>query len=274
MTYTSMMVHMDLEHSNTARLRVAARLSAQFEAKLIGTAALQPVPPAYAEGIIAPELIAQDRARTKEKMAEVERELRGAMLERGNDVEWRQAFEPPARFVARQSRAADLIIIGGSHGEIAPDPYRVLDPGDLVMVAGRPVLVVPDAVEELRAEHIVVAWKDTREARRAVADAMPLLKRAAKVLVFEVREATVPEGASGSADDVVSLLQRHEVRATAVSHGRHDAVFPQLVDLARYEEADLIVAGAYGHSRLRELILGGVTRDLMVKSPICSLMSH
>jgi nucleotide-binding universal stress UspA family protein len=116
-----------------------------------------------------------------------------------------------------------------------------------------------------------VGWKDTREARRAVWDALPFLKRASQVVVISV------DDGDGAADpqDIVGLLQVHDVYATSVRKDAcGSAASEALVDAASEQAADLLVAGAYGHGRLREWAFGGVTRDLLAYAPICCLMSH
>ena len=133
------------------------------------------------------------------------------------------------------------------------------------------MLVVPPHVTKLEASRVVVAWKNTREARRAVRDALPLLKRADEVFVTTVDEDDEGQGA----DDVVDLLERHGVKA-ATNHvllPERPAV-AELLDVVRGTDAGLIVAGAYGYSRFRERIFGGATRDLLRLTPVCCLMSH
>lgn len=117
----------------------------------------------------------------------------------------------------------------------------------------------------------MVAWKDTREARRAVLDALPILRMASRVDVVAVTCADHPSGAA----DVAAYLSTHGIHATSAEHrseGTSDA--ETLLELASGYSADLIVMGAYGHSRMREMVLGGVTRDVLRHSPICSLLSH
>ncbi len=138
-----------------------------------------------------------------------------------------------------------------------------VDGGDLVMDAGRPVLFVPPGVDFLSAKRIVIAWKDTREARRAVWDSMPFLKRAAEVSIVVI------DSEDGSARDVATYLGCHGVAATTTTRPESEiAVAVKIVHIAQQEGADLIVCGAYGHSRAREWAFGGVTRDLLEGSPL------
>ena len=144
-----------------------------------------------------------------------------------------------------------------------------VDAGSLVMDAGRPVLFVPPKVDYLAAKCIVIGWKDSREARRAVWDSLPLLKTAKDVLVVSVDED------NDGAKDVVNHLACHGVAASNLGRPVSAAgIADDLVGIAQQQGADLIVCGAYGHSRAREWILGGVTHDLLDHAPLCCLMSH
>jgi nucleotide-binding universal stress UspA family protein len=135
-------------------------------------------------------------------------------------------------------------------------------------------LIVPDAVASLRAEHVVIGWKDTREARRAVQDALGFLREAIRVTVVETCQSGEEAAAQEHIDDVARYLTRHLIgggpRVIIHQEGSGAA---QLIRLAQDEGADLIVTGAYGHSRLGE-VFGGMTRDLLASSPVCCLMSH
>ena len=127
----------------------------------------------------------------------------------------------------------------------------------------------------MRAEHVVVAWKDTREARRAVLDAMPFLRTAKRVSVVEVCDRDEKDNAQARINDVVRFLDRHQINADPrpVLH-RDRSDVNHLFEFALDEGADLLVAGAYGHSRLGEWIFGGMTREILASSPLCCLLSH
>jgi nucleotide-binding universal stress UspA family protein len=276
MDYASLMVHLDLAPPRDARLHVAAQLASRFAARAIGIAAADPNPPAYANGIVAASLIAQDRKQIEQQLAAAEQRFRQAMHGYSADIEWRQAFEKPGTFLARQARAADLIVTGLGGFDVLADPLHALDPSELVVRAGRPMLIVPPAVQELSAKRIVVGWKDTREARRAVRDALPLLQTAEQVIVAAIDESSAANAApvASPQDDVVRWLAFHEVNATPrTMKAEHDAAHA-LMSVAADELADLLVVGAYGHSRLGEWVWGGVSHKLLTASDICCLMSH
>jgi nucleotide-binding universal stress UspA family protein len=144
--------------------------------------------------------------------------------------------------------------------------------GDLLMRSGRPVLAVPAGIGALGERDIVIAWKSTREARRAVSDAMPLITRARNVHIVHVGEGNEP--ANDAVEDVRALLARHDVFANAKNLEHDGSAGEMLLAAARRTGADLIVAGGYGHTRLREWILGGVTQSILERSHIPCLMSH
>jgi nucleotide-binding universal stress UspA family protein len=144
------------------------------------------------------------------------------------------------------------------------------------MGCGRPVLVAPPTrVRNPVGEHALVAWRDCREARRALASAIPLLQRASGVTLYGVCGSDEAEAAAAELEDVVGYLARHEIKAEpVVARDLETATGTQILDEALARNAGLIVAGAYGHARLREWVLGGVTRDLLADSPICLCLAH
>jgi nucleotide-binding universal stress UspA family protein len=191
-------------------------------------------------------------------------------------VEWRSATDFPARFVLAQARCADIVVSGGQ-SSVFSDAFALASPKDLVMQAGRPLLVVPDGANWLDLRSVLVAWKDTPEARRAVADALPLLRKARDVTIVEIPERDDDRSAvMAGVTDVAAWLARHGVTASArVSEAvRNATAAAQLEQVAGDLGAGLIVAGAYGHSRFRELILGGVTEYLVTQSARSVLLSH
>jgi nucleotide-binding universal stress UspA family protein len=165
-------------------------------------------------------------------------------------------------------------VVGASRDHAIAPAVHALDPAELVLAAGRPMLLVPPEAKDLVGARALVAWKDRREARRAVADALPLLQRAERVLVVEAGEASARERQSSGSADVAAWLCRHGVTARGIVTDDTAGVAVQLDRIAEEEGADLIVAGAYGHGRFREWALGGVTRDLLLYARRCVLLSH
>jgi nucleotide-binding universal stress UspA family protein len=277
MTIATVMVCLALDQSNQARLEVAGQLAERTGAGLVGIAAAQFAPPLYfTDGEQGQRLIEQGETAIRRRLAELEAQFHGATSNRTTFVEWRDALDFPARFILKEARCADIIVSGG-HGAAFSDSFAFASPKDLVMQVGRPLLVVPESVDWLDLRRVLVAWKDTAEARRAIADALPLLRLAKEVTVAEIPE----QGDSRAAveqrvGDVVAWLARHGIvafqRADEVK--REEGTSAALDEIAGRVGAGLIVAGAYGHSRVRELILGGVTQHLLAQSARCVLLSH
>ncbi|MDL2336414.1 MAG: universal stress protein [Pseudomonadota bacterium] len=275
MTYSTLMVHLELGRSNAGLLKITGQLAQRFHAAVIGIAACQPMPMAYSEGFVSADLIEQDRAGIARAMEETEAEFRGALQSRVALLEWRstQIYASISDYLAQEARSADLIITRAPSGDQF-DASRSLSTGDLVMHAGRPVLIVPAAAGTPAFDRVVVAWKDTREARRAACDALPLLKAATEVCVVEIAAEDELTEARMRLNDVVGWLHRHGVQATSLAEVSSDDNAAALIAIAHERRADVIVAGAYGHSRLREWALGGMTRDLLHPADRCSLVSH
>lgn len=275
MSYATVMVHLEPGRSNAGLLKVAADLAEHFQAGVIGIAACQPMLMVYTEGCVSAELIEQDRRSTARDMEAVEAEFRAALQSRIAKLDWRSTlmYTSLAEYLARQARGADLFITAAPSGDVF-DGSRALNLGDLVMHIGRPVLIVPTAAQTLKPGRVVVAWKDTREARRAVFDALPMLLAATDVCVVELTDEDELDEAQARVDDVVGWLDRHGVSATSLVALSTDDNAAALLAIAQQRQADVIVAGAYGHSRLREWALGGMTRDLLSPIGRCSLVSH
>jgi nucleotide-binding universal stress UspA family protein len=270
MSYAALMVHFDATPQSAGRLRLAVDLSARFKAALIGIAGRSYLPPFLADDGAANKGDAEEREMVG-ILAGIGTKFR-AGAQRIKDVEWRGALDDTNGLVARQARAADLVILGRGAD---PDPYYALDPGVTILRAGRPVLLVPDDVDALQARRVVVAWKDSRESRRAVQDALPFLRDAGEVMMVEVCEHGMELQGQKSAEDVAGYLRRHKVTVGAMAYlHTEQSVGGEILRFAKDEKVDLIVAGGYGRSRLGEWMFGGVTRDLLADSPVCCLFSH
>jgi len=220
-------------------------------------------------------LIDQGWAAIRNRLAGLEGEFRAAMKNRAAEVEWRCAEDFPMRYIVQQARACDILVVGGASRGALADPFVQVNPSDLVMQAGRPLLVVPDGCNWLDLRSVMIAWKDTPEARRAVSDALPLLRQSTEVTVVEIAEDEADRAAAVSrVKDVVAWLSQHGVRASEQVPAPDGDAATQLEQIASDVGAGVVVAGAYGHSRLSEWILGGVTRRLISPSNRSSLLSH
>ena len=276
MTYKTVMVSLALDRSNDARLEIVGQLVKRFDARAIGIAAGEFSPPLYfTTGEQAQKVIDQGQAAIRIRVAEVEAQFRAAMQSRAAAVEWRCAEEFPTRFVIQQARAADIVVVGGERGGALADPFTDSNPNDLVMQLGRPALVVPDSCSWLDLRSVLIAWKNTPEARRAIVDAMPMLRQAKDVAIVEIiEEESNRMAALSGIRDVVVWLARHGIVASEQVPAEKGNAAEQIERIASEVGAGLVVAGAYGHSRLREWVFGGVTRRLLNPSDRCSLLSR
>ncbi len=276
MTYSTLMVHLDVGSSNAGRLQVAADLADRFQASVVGIAGCQPMQVVYADGYVSGEMIEDDVKAKEKEIAAAEAEFRGAFQKRPNALEWRSTvtIDPLSDFIACEARSADFVITGVDHNSSMFDGSRHVELGDLVMRIGRPVLVVPEAVGKIGFDRVLVGWKDTRETRRAVADALPLLQKATFVSVVEIAPESEKDQARRHLDQVVEWLGRHGVVAQSLVGASLGRDSRHLAEIGREQKVDLMVAGAYGHNRVREWMLGGVTHDLLTRPESCAFVSH
>ncbi|TNC08044.1 universal stress protein [Methylobacterium terricola] len=268
MSIASIMVALDTGEAAARRVRLAADLARRFEATLTGVAARKLPNPGPAADIVAAQASYDEE---QAKYGPRARAGRGGIPgQRRSRHPQRQAEAAPEAFLVRQARGTDLAVVGREVGRAGHDAM-VPDPGTVLMEAGRPVLVALPGVERLDAARIVIAWKDAPEARRAVSAALPFVARADKVFVAAAGAEARFEGA----DEVSDLLCRHGAHVTTnLLDAPAGEVADAVLRFAKREDADLVVMGGYGHSRLREWLFGGVTRDILRTSPLCCLMSH
>lgn len=274
-SWKTILVHAEPDKTALPRLQAAAALARQTDALLIGLGAemIEPVTFADPYGSWDGAVLTAMREQVQQNIAHAETAFRKAT--EGARSEWRHVEDRPAQAMARVARTADVLVVGGMPLK-SLDSYRSCDAAELALLSGRPVLVVPPKGGALKAKAVVVAWKETRESRRAVADALPLLQAADEVLVLEVcSEPEKLEDGAFHTQDVAEGLKRHGVKARGKAvTAPEDKVFDVLDAHAKSMGADLVVAGCYGHSRMNEWFFGGVTRDLLHNPERFVLMSH
>jgi nucleotide-binding universal stress UspA family protein len=278
MPYKTILVHVDNGARAPVRIGVAGALARRSDAHLIGLHALTVVKlPGYARVAV------EGGARLDEYQAKLAAEAaRSAkqVFERGTNAagiatsEWRESRDDAAEAVPLHARYADLVVVGqpneGDTSGVEPDfPERLL------LAAGRPLLLVPYAGNFGDVgKRVLVAWNASREAARAVTDAIPLLREAQSVQVIAFNPVGAPHGAVPGAD-IGLYLARHGIKVTVSQQTADDVdVGNQLLSRAADLDIDLIVMGGYGHSRLKELVLGGVTRTILQSMTVPVLMSH
>lgn len=289
MSFKCMLVHVEGRPLPDPRLALAVDLANQFGARLLGVGAELYESSYYGGdgyggdryggegfGYGGDDLTEAKLKAVEAGLKRAEEKFRHAALQVQAGSEWRARVEFPLATISVEARSADLLITSRSERRGASE-YDVAHPGALIMQTGRPVLVTPPGAPELKVRSVVVAWKDTREARRALVDALPFLQRAETVLVAEICDNKSAEPATmDRLTDVASYLLDHGVQATVdAAIGERDAgAADQFLDLAERQKADLIVAGAFGHSRLQQWVFGGFTRTLLAQTTRAVLLSH
>jgi nucleotide-binding universal stress UspA family protein len=271
MSYKTILVRSEADWGSNRAVEVALDVAAMFDASVmgVGAEALESIAYGYAEG----DLVAAVREQIKTDLAAAKTRFDASTKGASVRCSWVASSEYPLEVMNRHARAADLVVMRRPDNH--PDTARSCSVTSLVMEAGLPVLLCGDGVKPLKAEQIVVAWHDRREARRAIGDAMPFLMNADCVHLVSVRPLEDTDEALAGLLEVQQRLTRHGVEV------RIEAPLPSAAGLgldleaaAERAGADLIVSGAYGHSRLREWVLGGVTAELI--QPCCGfvLLSH
>ncbi len=252
-------------------LPVACKVARDFSAHLIGLHVIAPPQiPSYAGVSIPPEIF-QQLEREAEQKAEKIRE-RFEKAAKGEDIlyEWRLEHGYVPDQVALQARYADLTVVSQDD----PDTDADIDvAGEIVMTVRRPLLIVP-YVGDFRnmGQRIMIAWDGSAEASRSVHDAMPFLERAEQVIVFSVNP---PESDHEPGADICTHLARHGVNAEARhTIARDISVGDAILDAISDMSIDMLVMGAYGHSRIRELVFGGATRHLLEHMTVPVMMSR
>jgi nucleotide-binding universal stress UspA family protein len=272
-SYATILVHAEPGPAATHRVEAAARLARSLDARLIGLGAETFDPALYSgpfTSYAAGEWVNLVQEQITKNLGAAETAFRRDAA--SADADWRTIQDYPHRALVSTAHAADLIVVSPRSTRSA---QQSADPADVVMSAGRPVLIVPEGRSHLVGMNIVVAWKNTRECRRALTDALPFLQRAEQVVVLAVANPDVADAAVFETEDVVDNLKRHGVDARGqVTSISNTAVEDEIERVANVNGADLIVAGAFAHSRLREWAFGGVTDSFLHRPSCFVLLSH
>jgi nucleotide-binding universal stress UspA family protein len=265
-------VVLDIDAVDPDLVALASDLARRHHATLVGMAAAEP--PIMLMGLdggdVAGALYAEQRSQIEASLVVAERSF-ATLVPSGVRHQWAGTVQRPDVAVVALARIVDLIVVGSPVK--ASGSGQAIDISAVLLGSGRPVLIAASGERKLKASKIVIAWKDTKEARRAVADSMPLLKAAADVSVVVIDEGNLATERA-SMLDAVAWLKSHEVKAHGDVLPASGSVAQTIVQAAIDAGADLVVSGAYGHSRLREWLLGGMTRDLLGTPGISRLLSN
>ncbi|MEM7443508.1 MAG: universal stress protein [Pseudomonadota bacterium] len=274
MSLKSILIAVDSGKACAARVDYALALADKHDAHAMGLH-VQEVP--EIPGYVMSQLTAEAVRVRDEALEEITQKAQGIFDDsvrragRFDRSEWRAEIGDPASITANLGRYADLIVAG----QVDPDgDADQLVPEDLVLSSGRPVLIVPHSFDyRAVGDHIVVAWNGSREGARAVSDAMPLLEASQKVTVLVINQDQTVVDLPGS--EIALHLARHGIEAEAV-HVTSPTLEPADVLLNNVSDrgADLVVMGGYGTPRLREIVMGGMTRSILRHMTVPILMSH
>lgn len=276
MTYKTILVHCDAAESVSNRLEVATDLAQRFDAHLVGLHVRRPFePPVFFDGSFPMD----DYFKSHEEGIKADEATAATAFEKAvrgklQSTEWRVVDGYAENELVVQARCADLIIVGQA------EPTPTITPSDLpetvALAAGHPVLIVPYIGAKPPGKIVMLCWNASREAARAVTDALPFLKAAEKVVLLTVSPESSGAGhGTAPGADLVAWLGRHGVRVTLQRDVAPDVdVGSVILSRAADHSADLIVMGVYGHSRMRELVLGGVSRTVLSSMTVPFLVTH
>ena len=279
MSYKTILVHLDKKSVAEQRIRIAANLAIAENACLVGAAMIgistQTFHQAHIDEkdpVLASHLqFLHDRAGRFVQEFETEAKRMGVSSYEGRIVDGEAN-----QGISLLARVADLVVIGRTNLEekspiVSPD-----FPEYVMMNAGRPVLIIPPSYErDIVGERVMICWNASRESIRAVADAIPILKKANLVQIVMYNVENEPDvNAELAGSDIALYLARHGINVEVLPPQKNKHIGNALLELAESQTTDLLVMGGYGHTRFREFLLGGVTRTVLGDSNIPVLMSH
>lgn len=279
MPLRSIAVFFEPTPSGEARAAYAARLAHRHGAHLIG---LYMAPSLFngsaAESFVqgrqaVREVIAMHKAMEAEAIEHAKRSLSAVCSSEGIGFEFRSLSQHDlSDNIALNSLHADLVIACSGRGGGLPAEW----PAEALLLAtGVPFILLPESWNASATEHVVVAWNASREARRAISDALPLLVEAKSVTILLIDAEKNPRHGELPGADIALYLSRHGVNVS-VKHttSRGEPVAKVILDYARDQAADLIVIGAYSHARTAQMVFGGVTRSLLRDASVPLLIAH
>lgn len=289
MSYKTILLHLDKKSTATRRIRIAANLAIAENASLVGIAMTGISTQGGQKGYI--DALGFQPAQLDDKNSALASHLKSfhdravRFVEEFNaevksmnvpNYEGRIVNGDPSQGISLLGRLADLIVIGRTNlkekAPIVPPDF----PEYVMMNSGRPVLIVPQEYDkDVVGKRVMICWNASRESIRAVADALPILKRADLVQIVMYNIDNEPDvNAELAGSDIALYLSRHGINVEVLPPQKSKRIGKALLELAKRESADLLVMGGYGHTKFREFLLGGVTRTVLAESGIPVLMSH
>lgn len=279
MTYRTLTVHLDTSHRVSARLSLALTLARAYGAHLNGVfSAFEPQPREFHVMAGTAGYYDEHRKRRAEQRGAIERLFHAELARAQVEGVWIGGDADPIAVLTQHSRTADLTILGQTDlndpGAYVADHFAET----VILGAGGPVLVMPHTGNyEAIGKHVLIAWNGSREAARAAHDALPFITRAARVTIAAASATVTSDPTRASCADLATLFARHGATMADIAHfPRHtlETTGDALLSYAAEGGYDLLVMGAYGHSRQQEMVLGGATRTVLATMTLPVLMSH
>jgi nucleotide-binding universal stress UspA family protein len=275
MGYKTILVHCDAGKTTQGRVAIAAELAGRSDAHLVGLHVRQRFEaPMFSDATVALDAL----YRTYEQAVKTEEAassaaFQGALAGKRRSSEWRVVDGYAEENLTAAARYADLVVVGQPEPEPVPESTPSDLPERLALHSERPVLVVPHIGATQPGRTVMVCWNGRREASRAVTGALPLLKAAERVIVLTIDAEKTDEPEAGKRAG--EWLARHGVKATTQSDSATATDVGNVI-LSRAADAavDLIVMGIYGHSRMREFVLGGASRTLLASMTVPLVIAH
>lgn len=279
MSYKAILVHCDAGKTSAARIAVAFDLAARFGAHVTG-AYVRPrfEAPIFSDGSLAVDALYNNfETSVTADAAAAEALFKSATAGKSAPSQWRTADGYPDEVLAQLAHGADLVVVGQREREVLTMGSQPDLPERLTLASERPVLVVPYiGVTSPPGRRVLLCWNGRREAGRAAAGALPLLEKAEEVSVLTITTSgDENEESAQSASDLITWLGRHGVKASLVHDSAADSDIGDII-LSRAADSsiDLIVMGLYGHSRTREMVMGGASRTVLASMTVPVLMAH
>ena len=277
MTIKNILIHIDHSLACEHRVKAAIELANQYDARL---SALFVVPdyfvPSYVEAQISTDVIAQISDQAIERAKETQSKIKSLIESAGQNVDCYIEEGNLIGIISDYSRYTDLLILGQSQTD---DPDNISEglADHLVLEGGVPCLVIPYiGTRQTLGKRILLAWNSSRESARALRDALPLLQTADQVSVLMIKPKSHNETHTATEEKVIlGYLEDHGIQAKIdLCIDKHLDPGDTILSQASDNDTDLIVMGAYGHSRLREIVLGGATRHLLKEMTVPVIISH
>ncbi|MBS0222610.1 MAG: universal stress protein [Proteobacteria bacterium] len=279
MSYKAILVHCDAGKTSAARIAVTFDLAARFGAHVTGVY-VRPrfEAPIFSDGSLAVDALYNNfETSVKADEAAAEALFKSGAAGKGAPSQWRTVDGYPDEALAQLAHGADLVVVGQCEREALTMGSQPDLPEQVTLASERPVLVVPYiGVTSPPGRKVLLCWNGRREAGRAAAGALPLLEKAEEVSVLTITASgDEKEESAQSAAELVTWLGRHGVKASLVHDSADDSDIGDII-LSRAADSsiDLIVMGLYGHSRMREMVMGGASRTVLASMTVPVLMAH